>query len=133
MEAINEHLHALIEYLKNFWHNFDIKKWSESIGGSSAEAVQTAIYFVLSFALGFLFKKYFKLIFVCFIVTLFSIKAMEVAKLIIIDWQAIKTLFGITSEADFNAILNTFFIWIKHNLLLFISCVIGFLVGYKLG
>ncbi len=40
---------------------------------------------------------------------------------------------GFDSAADFNAILNDIFSWIKDNFIIFISSVVGFLIGYKLG
>jgi len=131
--AAGEYINSFTDNIKQFWQNLDLKKWAQDVGGSSAEAVQAAVFFGLSLAIGFLFKKYFKFVFVCLIVAAFIIKGMEFTKLLTIDWDAIKTMFGLSSSSDFNGTLNLGFEWIRKNLLLFISSVVGFLVGYKLG
>jgi hypothetical protein len=131
--AVGEYVSGALESTKKFWHDLDIKKWSEQIGGSSAEAIEAAVYFCLSFAVGFLFKKYFKFIFICLIVSLFIIKGMEYSNFLVVNWDAIKTFFGMTGPTDFNAVVDHFFDWIKNHLLLFIAATVGFLVGYKLG
>ena len=127
------HANSFLETTKKHWQELDLKKWTQDLGGSSSEAVQAAVYFGLSLAIGYLFKKYFKFIFVCLFVSVFIIKAMEFGHLLTIDWVAIKTMLGLSSSSDFNSTLNLFFIWIRKNLLLFIASVVGFLVGYKLG
>jgi len=126
-------LSGFVESAKNFWNTFDLKKWAEDIGGSSAEAIQAAVYFGLSFAVGYLFKKYFKLVFICLIFSVFLIKALEYGKFLTIDWVAIKAMFGVGEATDFNVVFNGYFDWIKDHLLFFIASVVGFLVGYKLG
>ena len=130
---VSEYVTTATEGMKKFWNDFDIKKWSEQIGGSSAEAVEAALYFCLSFSIGFLFKKYFRFVFTCLIITLFTIKLLEYNQFLVIDWTAIKLFFGVTEAFDFNVMINTFFAWIKTHLLLFIASTVGFLVGYKLG
>lgn len=131
--AVAEYANTAFESVKKFFNELDIKKWAENVGGSSAEAVEAAIYFGLCFAIGFLFKKYFKMLFVCIIISLFMIKALEYGKFLTIDWAAIKAVLGMSGTTDANVIINHWFDWIKGHLLLFISSVVGFLVGYKLG
>ena len=130
---VSEYVTTATESVKKLWSDFDIKKWSEQIGGSSAEAIEAALYFCLSFSVGFLFKKYFKFLFTCLIVSAFIIKLLEYNQFLVIDWTAIKVFFGITETFDFNMLINNFFAWIKTHLLLFIASTVGFLVGYKLG
>jgi len=130
---VGEYANSFLDSAKKNWQELDLKKWANDIGGSSSEAVQAAVYFGLSLAIGYLFKKYFKFIFVCLLVSAFTIKALEFAQLLTIDWSAIKTMLGLSSSSDFNSTLNLFFVWIRKNLLLFIASVVGFLVGYKLG
>ncbi len=131
--SVADYANSMVSNIKKFWSELDIKGWAEKIGGSSAEAVEAAIYFGLSFGVGFLFKKYFKQVFICLVVALFMIKIMEYANFLVIDWAAIKTFFGMTGVSDFNALTNRGFDWIKNHLLLFIATTVGFLVGYRLG
>ncbi len=124
---------GMIATVKNFFTGFDLKQWAEKIGGSSAEAIEAAVYFGLCFAIGFLFKKYFKLIFVCLVVSAFVVLGLDYLKMIVIDWPAIKASLGISAGMDLNSMVTHFFDWIKAHLLLFIASIVGFFVGYKLG
>lgn len=131
--ALAEYLNTFFENIKKLWNEFNLKTWTENIGGASAQAVEAAVYFCLSFAIGFFCKKYFKVIFLCIIFSFFVIKALEYGNFLTIDWAMIKTSMGITPTTDINTLINHGFDWIKTHLLLFITTVVGFLVGYKLG
>ena len=124
---------GMLETVKNFFTSFDLKQWAEKIGGSSAEAIEAAVYFGLCFAIGFLFKKHFKLVFACLVVSAFVVLGLDYLGMIMIDWAAIKGTLGISAGMNFNALVTSFFDWIKAHLLLFIASVVGFFVGYKLG
>jgi hypothetical protein len=121
------------EKVKEFWTTFDLKKWSEQIGGSSSEAIEAAVYFCLSFGIGFLFKKYFKFLFFSLICAVIMIKVLEYNHFLTIDWTAIKDFLGIGGSVDANQLINRSFDWVKAHILLFIAVTVGFLVGYKLG
>ncbi len=131
--GVTTFFNSIVQKVKDFWNSLDLEQWSEKIGGTSGEAIQAAIYFGLSFAIGFLFKKYFKFCFLCLIITVVSIKALEYNGFITIDMEAIKTALGMAGEGNVNTLLNAGIEWIKGHLLVFVSSFVGFLVGYKLG
>ena len=126
-------LNKAFETIKVYIQKIDLKKWSQDIGGSSADAVHASLYFVLSFGAGFLIKKYFRSLLATFFMAIILIKLFEYNALITIDWVAIKKLTGISSTAHFNAMINILITWIKKNIFLFGAAVIGFLLGYRLG
>ncbi len=131
--SVTENIWALVDRVKSFWATFDVKQWAQGIGGSSAEAIEAAVYFALSFSIGFLFKKYCKFVVVCLVVTACLIKIGEYNQFLTIDWAAIKTCLGLTPDTDLNTLMNHGCDWIKNNVVLFVAIIIGFLVGYKLG
>lgn len=133
--AVGESISSVIEIAKNFWQNFDIQKWAETVGGSSAEAVVAAAYFFLSFGTGFIFKRYFKYLFICLIFTVFVIKAMEYKEFMIIDWDSVEQWLGWNQGQPFSlgTVSDLFFAWLKDHLLVAIASFVGFLIGYKLG
>ncbi len=131
--AVNQGVSSAFASGKKFFTDFDLKKWAEQIGGSSAEAIEAAVYFGLCFSIGFLVKKYFKVIFICLAISLFVILGLDYLKMLVIDWESIKSSLGISASMDLNAMITGFFDWIKAHLLLFISSVVGFFIGYKLG
>ena len=57
----------------------------------------------------------------------------EYKNVLAIDWTALNLLLGLDPTSDFGMLLNTAFEWIKQNLVTFVSCTVGFLIGYKLG
>lgn len=124
---------SFMDSVKEFFTNFDIKRLSEKIGGTSAEAIHAALYFGLFFAIGFLSKKYFKFVIILLIGSALFIKCMEYNSLLTINWAAIKTWTGITKISDINMLINAAFGWVKQHVLLTIASTVGFLVGYKLG
>ena len=131
--AMPESVTNAVESGKKMLGGFDLRKWAEQVGGNSAEAIEAAIYFGLYFGIGFLCKKYFKLLLVCGVFAAFSILALEYLKFLTLDWASIKSSLGISAGMDFNAIITHCFDWIKAHMLLFIASTVGFLVGYKLG
>lgn len=130
VSGIQSSFSAFFESACQCWKSFDLRKWAESMGGSSAEAVMAVVYFGLSLGVGFLFKKYFRYIFVCCLFTFFAIKGLEYIKIISVDWRVVRYIMNMVTGGNF---FNMLFAWIKLHLLLFVATTVGFLVGYKLG
>lgn len=126
-------INGIFDAIKTNWQKVDLKKWSQDIGGSSAEAIHAALYFVLAFAIGFSLKKYFKFVVSGLFIALILIKFLEYNKIISIDFSALKAFTGIGSTADLNTLANTFIAWVKNNIFLFGAAVVGVLLGYRLG
>lgn len=133
MGTISNGFSSIMASIKDAWNNLDLKKLSEKIGGNSSEAVQAALYFGIAFAAGFFFKKYFKFLFACLLVSLVTIKIFEFNSWLTIDWSGIKNFIGMTQGVSINALISTHVAWIRAHVLLFISAVVGFLIGYRLG
>jgi hypothetical protein len=71
--------------------------------------------------------------FVSLFLSVVIIKILEYNHFIDIDWQSIRACFVNEQATDINSSLNLVFEWIKNNLLFFVSSLVGFLIGYKLG
>jgi hypothetical protein len=54
-------------------------------------------------------------------------------KILDIDWEALNTFLGFEPTADIGVMLNSAFEWVKANIVITISSVVGFFIGYKLG
>lgn len=118
------------EAAESWWDKLDLEKW---FGESSADAVQVAICFVSFFAIGFLFKKYLKFIFLCLLVSALVIKGLEYYKILDIDWEAFNTFLGLEPTATISSVGNMIVEWVKTHVVITISSIVGFLIGYKLG
>jgi len=131
--AVGEHVGAWFDVAKKWWSDFSIKNWSERVGGSSAEAIEAGIYFLLSFTAGFVFKRYSNYILFSLLVTIIALLGLEYAKFITIDWAALKKVVGMSADGDAKSFFDTSAEWFKNHLLVTVASTIGFLIGYKLG
>lgn len=130
---INQNFNSIVGWIKEIWNKINIKQWAESIGGSSAQAVEAVIYFGIGFAFGFLFKKHIKTIIFSVLLSVFWIWFLQYNKILLIDRQALNVFLGFQPSADINIIFNSIFEWVKINIISVISGLVGFLVGCKLG
>lgn len=125
--------HGILEnvtnWLSDLWNKLEVDKW---FGDQYSEALRVSVYFVACFAVGFLFKKYLKYLLVSVILAIILIKGMEYYKILDIDWEALNTFLGFKPTATIGAISKLGIDWIKNNLVVSISAVLGFLLGYKL-
>ena len=124
---------SIMTHIKSAWEKLNVKKFAEELGGSSTEAVQASIYFGTSFAIGFLFKKYFKFLFFVLFVSVTLILFLEYNSILDIDWAALNVFLGFEPNADVGTLIDFTFTWIKQNFIIFVSTLVGFLLGYKLG
>ena len=121
---------GVMESMKEWWQSFDVEK---IFGPSSSDAVQVATCFVSFFAIGFLFRKYLKFIFVSLIMSLLIIKGLEYYKVLDIDWEVLNTLLGFEPQMTIKDLADKTVEWVKDHMVLTVSSVLGFLLGYKLG
>jgi uncharacterized membrane protein (Fun14 family) len=119
-----------LESAKSWWQKINLQKW---FGEASGDAVQVAICFVSFFAVGFLFKKYLKFVFLCLIVCFLLIKGLEYYNILDIDWSAFNKFVGIGPEETFSSLAGNVFEWVKKNVVVTVASALGFLLGYKLG
>ena len=119
--------------IQEFWRSLDLEAWLSSMGLSYSVPVHAALCFGSGFAIGFLFKKYFKFFTGATLFSLCAIKLLEYNGVLVIDWTSLTNFFGLAPHTHFDQIITTFFEWIKRNILVFISSIVGFLLGCKLG
>lgn len=122
---------GIIDSIKEWWSSVDLEKiFGES---SSNEAVQVAICFVSFFAIGFLFKKYLKIIFIAAVLAFLIIKGLEYQKILDIDREALNQFLGFEPTATFGTMATSALEWVKAHVVISIASVLGFLIGCRLG
>lgn len=131
--ALGEKVGEWLDAAKNWWAGFNIKEWSERVGGSSADAVEAGIYFFISFIAGFVFKRYSNYILFSAVVSVLVVLGLEYTHVITIDWSFIKQSCGVTADGDTQSFFNHTVEWVKNHLLVTVATTVGFLIGYKLG
>jgi len=124
---------SFFDTVKEWFTTLDIDAWLAQMGIAYTVPVQGALCFGSGFAIGFLFKKYFKFLILCTVVTAVVIKVFEYHDVITIDWESFRLLFGFPSDLEINDVLTYSFDWMKAHLVIVICSLGGFLFGYKLG
>jgi hypothetical protein len=120
--------------ISNFFDRLNLGWLFEKIGLSTIEGARILYFFLGAFAIGFLFKKYFKFLVGCSIVLALVFFVLHSNNIMQIDPNALRSFIGYDiARMDPNSMLNTTLDWIKTNLYVFIAGLIGFLVGYKIG
>lgn len=99
-------------------------------------AFEVAVYAGMGFIIGFLCKKYLKyllLIILC-IVALIVLDQFDLVHTNI-NWQKMQELFNIqsTDQVFTHQTFGSYVQWVKTNLVIVVSGLIGFLLGLKLG
>lgn len=125
-------LQGIVEKTKEFFAQFDIEGWYDYMRSSPLGIA--IMSFVGGFAVGFLFKKYFKLLFFCLLVTGGILLFLHYNKIITLDWQAFQNIIGVDAETmKVETVFQASWQWIKQNALVAFFAFVGFLFGYKLG
>jgi uncharacterized membrane protein (Fun14 family) len=83
------------------------------------------------FFLGFLFKKYSRIVLAALIIFILGVFALESFNLVLIQWFHVKSLIGINGSTTIGALFDTYVLWIKTHLLTVISGFFGFFMGYR--
>jgi len=118
-EALKEKLN-----IENLTKKFDLSK---------EKIITLLLYLGAGFIFGFLFKKYFRYVFVLalIIVGIYALQKTG-AITVTVDWTRMNEVFGIKGipQIDGN-MFSIFWGWIKANLAVSISFLLGFIIGWK--
>lgn len=122
---------GMLERFKS-WFNWDAI--SQKLNLSKDKFIEVGIYLGIGFLTGFLLKKYAQLILflILFIVGIVVLQQVNVLS-VVINWERVESLFGIQRAAMSTSTLTMLWEWIKLNLLIVVSFVIGFFFGLKVG
>lgn len=118
---------TLLENIKNL----DMAGVLNSIKEMNYNWMQMGIFFVIGGLTGFLFKKYFKTLFLWTICGIGLVAALEYAGFIAIDWNAIQNLIGVAPAQTFDSVFHSWLGWAQVNMSLIVCGVIGFMIGHK--
>ncbi len=94
-----------------------------------------ALYGGFGFLMGYLVKKFsaYLIILAIFIVVIFALQQFEIL-FVAVNWAKIQTFLGVEPNASADAtLLGMYWDWMKANVLISVSFIIGFLLGLKFG
>src|SRR3954468_13614792 len=110
-----ERIYSMKKSVQELWHSLDLEASLTRMGLSYTLPVQAALCFGSGFAIGFLFKKYFKFFVGALLFSCVLIKFLEYNTILLVDWGALASFLGFEPQATFHHIITATFDWIKQN------------------
>lgn len=95
--------------------------------------IELGAYFITGFFAGILIKRFGRAFIFAAIVLILSLFIFENLGLLQIDWFKIKDVTGISPQESIGSLFTFYFNWIKVNLSIVISTLVGLGLGYKVG
>ncbi len=118
--------------MQDFARRLDLDTWFAKINQSPATFA--AVCFGGGFALGFLFKRFFKFLLFTLLIAFGVITFLHYKNMVIVDWVALSQYIGLDPEQiRLATAIEVTWHWVSHHSLAAISTVAGFVVGYKIG
>lgn len=100
---------------------------------TSEKMLEVGAYLGIGFFTGFLFKKYFKYLFIIVVSVILAVVGLEYVGVIKVDWIGLRSICGLQRVDSVDTVVNTCLAWVRVNLALVLSWFVGFLIGYKVG
>ncbi len=118
--------------VQDYMRRLDLDTWFAKI--SQSPATFAAVCFGGGFAIGFLFKRFFKFLLFTLLIAFGVILFLHYKNMVIVDWVALSQYVGLDPEQiRLATAIEVTWHWISHHSLAAISTAAGFIVGYKLG
>ena len=118
--------------VQDFMRRLDLDTWIAKI--SQSPATFAAVCFGGGFAIGFLFKSFFKFLLFTLLIAFGVILFLHYKNMVIVDWVALSQYVGLDPEQiRLATAIEVTWHWVSHHSLAAISTAAGFVVGYKLG
>lgn len=107
--------------------------WLKQFDFSTQSLIEIATYCGIGFLLGFLVKRYGRVVVTIMISLAVIFGILSYLQIISIDWVQIRSLMGIDESASLDTLFQTIVTWIKDHVKIVVSALFGFFVGYKAG
>ncbi len=115
---------------------FDVKAIVEKAKLSKDKLFEVGLYAGIGFISGFLLKKYGTYVVVCILalIGLGVLHQLEVIH-IAVNWDKVYELFGIQAAQDVttDTMIGMIWEWVKVNMVISISYIVGLFIGLKVG
>lgn len=110
-----------------------LDNYLNSLDLSTDRIIELVTIMGVGFFVGFLFKKYSRLVLAALILFILGVLILENFNLVSVQWLNVKSLLGVQPHTSVGGLFDTYIVWLKTHLLSVVSGFIGFLVGYRVG
>ena len=108
-------------------------QWLQNLDLTPDKMIEAGSYLGIGFFVGFLFKKYFHMFLMFIILLIGAIWVLGEFDLIVVNWSNAQDIANVTPQDTISTIISNYTHWIKQNILIVISGLAGFIIGYKVG
>lgn len=118
--------------MESMKENLNPSKLMEKLDLSKQRIIEIGVYFGVGFALGFLMKKYANFL-IAAIITIGCVVALHYFGFldISVHMDRVQSMFGISMPSVQGDLSYHLWEWVKNNVTLVVSFVVGFLIGIK--
>lgn len=109
------------------------QKLNSDLDASAYKFVEISSYLGVGFFSGLLIKKYFHYLLIVALSVGLTIMLAEEYGLVIVNWNKIQLVTGITANDTIVTISEHFVHCFKNNMVTSVSLLLGFIIGYKVG
>jgi uncharacterized membrane protein (Fun14 family) len=109
----------------------NLKMWLGKMNLTTDRVIEIASYLGIGFILGFLLKRSFKYFIIAICVTGLVICGLH--SIGAINWEIVKAYFRVQPMGTVNSVFAQYLEWVKSNLSMVITILIGFFIGFKIG
>ncbi|MDR3647062.1 MAG: hypothetical protein P4L22_05985 [Candidatus Babeliales bacterium] len=122
--SVTNWMDSIKETLLNWYNKLDL---------NSNKVIELASYFAVAFFIGFILKRHARILFSCAIVLTIALLIFAYFDLAFINWSKVRELTNISPNDTLGTLIENCIIWVKQNIILVISALLGILFGYKIG
>ena len=108
----------------DWWQNLDLTPF---------KIIEISSYLASGFIVGLLLKKYLRSVLIFAILFSGLVWLLGVFDLIVINWNQAQNFVHIAPDDTLGTIYTSFMFWVKANLIMVVSSLIGLVIGCKVG
>ncbi|OGB97539.1 hypothetical protein A3F06_03330 [candidate division TM6 bacterium RIFCSPHIGHO2_12_FULL_36_22] len=107
--------------------------FSERFNISSQQFIEVIAYLGVAFFVGFIFKKYSRSIIIGLIAIVVALVFLEAFEIVTIDWVQLRQMTGVHPQDTISGLISMWVELARTHIMLVISMILGFFIGYKVG
>ena len=128
--AATEKVTTWVDSLKSYTH---VDELSKRFNISSQQFVEVITYLGIAFVAGFVFRKYSRTIIIGIIAIVAALVCLEAFELVTIDWVQMRQISGVNPQDTVGGLMSLWMDLARAHLVLVVSVIIGFFIGFKVG
>ncbi len=129
VNAMTPQQDSLLECMKKF----DVRGVMDHLRELNCNLMEIVTFFAIGMLTGFLCKRYFKSALLWTFIGVVTVVILDYFGIVMIQWDVIQSAVGTSPTEAFDTLFQQAAVWVRDNVPVVISFVIGFTVGVRVG